>query len=562
MANDTQSNNNNPIITDLPDLNGGDGEFVPGNTGTDFAGFYDYPIEKGWCGNNANKLIFSQDEYKEGILYQQSIISNQLNGALFNLSSQVQRLQSCGGYYFDLKTYYKEHYTSFLWYKGNSKKPKLYSAICINESPNGIKGIPPVMNAVEIKQINGVRAFQGGELDKANWLIVGAGSSGGASGGGGGQLGGGEEIDEGGIEIDKQSVGTNGVVGLKSFCLLKIPIVLEDDSPDTDSSAILNKSASVNICLEYTASNGNTYFSLYNADVSASYFKSTQGADLAWVLNTNSINSKPTPWIGFNNVWSNSGDVSYAWCSSLLKTSRIKNPTADDPDHIAVLLEIIPPTNITPQSNFKLSISGLTDFEFKGESVLNADYNDINYWIPNKNGGMYSYNELGSILSIPYNANAMIGYVNVTSNNVGLSAFHSLFRYKTGSLTALGVAGYLGSYNGTWGNNRVGTGGRIPVDVSYALPKAEIKGGVYCVGDDGAAYGLLAEIEGRQPVYDGCCKNVKHTGNSDGWSNKYSNYVGTSSFAIQQEITFGNGGVKNNGFCMSGLATNFYMRVF
>lgn len=121
-----------------------------------------------WAELSTNRLDFTEEEVGVGILYKAPVISNQLNGVMFNVYQMIDYLQKTGGFYNKQKTYYFNNIVSIL-YKDLSGNPYIQLYRCIDTNNDGIINDPPIVNA-NYDDSSDIPIFYNGDVNITKWV--------------------------------------------------------------------------------------------------------------------------------------------------------------------------------------------------------------------------------------------------------------------------------------------------------------------------------------------------------------------------------------------------------
>lgn len=109
-----------------------------------------------WASETRNKLTFSQEQIKNGIVFEAAIISNQLNGVFYDLSSASRFLQVTGGLYDAKQTYQPNEIASVLILQDGFTKRRQYMCIQANTTNKPpISGSGSTQSDIEVINFNG-----------------------------------------------------------------------------------------------------------------------------------------------------------------------------------------------------------------------------------------------------------------------------------------------------------------------------------------------------------------------------------------------------------------------
>lgn len=118
-----------------------------------------------WSSLSTNRSTFNEDEVGEGILYKGPVISNQLNGVLFDVYTMLDDIQRSGGLWSSLKTYYKGDMVTIL-HKPEQGALRAEKYVCVAKTYSLNK--PPLINATYNANVK-VPVFMGGTPDRTQW---------------------------------------------------------------------------------------------------------------------------------------------------------------------------------------------------------------------------------------------------------------------------------------------------------------------------------------------------------------------------------------------------------
>lgn len=121
-----------------------------------------------------NILEKTPQESEQGILYQSFVVSNEMNGILNQLSTNIRNLQLTGGYYTAGQCYYKGQICKASVEQQAAFGPSIQFFECINDD-NG-RGIidQPLFTTAQFRDENGVRTYIATEanVNKTYWRML------------------------------------------------------------------------------------------------------------------------------------------------------------------------------------------------------------------------------------------------------------------------------------------------------------------------------------------------------------------------------------------------------
>lgn len=123
-----------------------------------------------WAQDTNNKSTFTQEQIKNGIIFQADILSNQLNGVFFNTTSSVRFLQVTAGLWDQLQVYNQNEMSEVLLAKDGLIKRRKY--MCKN---NTITNRPPISGSgggSSPSNIDIINYTGSNTEDTANWKRV------------------------------------------------------------------------------------------------------------------------------------------------------------------------------------------------------------------------------------------------------------------------------------------------------------------------------------------------------------------------------------------------------
>lgn len=123
-------------------------------------------INNVWASLSTNRTTFNENEIGEGILYKGPVISNQLNGVLFDVYSMLDTIQRSGGLWSSIKTYFAGDVVTIL-HKPEQGALRVEEYVCVSKTSSTNK--PPLKNATYDAEVK-VPVFMGGIPDKTQWV--------------------------------------------------------------------------------------------------------------------------------------------------------------------------------------------------------------------------------------------------------------------------------------------------------------------------------------------------------------------------------------------------------
>lgn len=133
-------------------------------------------INNVWAELSINRSTFTEEEIGSGIVYKGNVVSNQLNGVVYNIYDMLDFIQRSGGLYNSTKKYFNGDFVSVVR-NGNTGPVRVEQYRCITTNENGIEDNPPILNAV-YDEDDRIPIFQGGYANLEEWIrcdVVGAG---------------------------------------------------------------------------------------------------------------------------------------------------------------------------------------------------------------------------------------------------------------------------------------------------------------------------------------------------------------------------------------------------
>lgn len=119
-----------------------------------------------WANHSTNRSTFNENEISEGILYKGPVVSNQLNGILYDVYTMLDDIQRSGGLWSSIKTYYEGDMVTIL-HKPEQEALRAEKYVCVAKTSSLNR--PPLINSTYNDDVK-VPVFMGGTPDRTQWV--------------------------------------------------------------------------------------------------------------------------------------------------------------------------------------------------------------------------------------------------------------------------------------------------------------------------------------------------------------------------------------------------------
>lgn len=133
------------------------------------------PLNSVWAIDTPNKMNLNDDDRNQGLVYQSMVISNQINGALYQMSDALRFNQLTGGYYVPGQRYFVGQIVKMKVIENASYPPSMRFFECIaDNNGNGIVDVLPYNVIQSFTDLGGVRCYtvNPSDANTTNWRML------------------------------------------------------------------------------------------------------------------------------------------------------------------------------------------------------------------------------------------------------------------------------------------------------------------------------------------------------------------------------------------------------